>query len=85
MAQRVAILAVERRPVPRRHGGGREAEAELDRARAREISTAKAEEEGGIGVGARQDRRDARRGGSWDFTTKEAEDAHRSGRAFRPS
>jgi hypothetical protein len=35
VAQRVAILAVERRPVPRRHGGGHEAEAELELGRVR--------------------------------------------------
>ena len=37
--QRVAVLAVERRPIPRRHAAGARGRA---RARAREISTAKA-------------------------------------------
>ena len=58
VAQRVAVLAVERRPVPRRHGGGRGAEAELELGRARSRRRRRRWEEE-LEVGARHERRDA--------------------------
>ena len=76
VAQRVAVLAVERRPVPRRHSGGRGAEAELELGRARSRRRRRRWEEE-LEVGARHERRDAV-GGSWDFTTKEGEDTSRT-------
>ncbi len=70
MAQRVAVLAVQRRPVPRRHGAG---ELRRRRARARRDLDGEAEEESGREKGERERvgaRDETRQRGSWDFTTK---------------